>query len=395
MNHKLELMDQFDDAAFALMMDEYAEAEGERLRAEFEEAMRSGTAPACPPELDEKCRKQIKRHFGKQRRSAWAGIARRAAGRAAACLLIALGISAALIVSVEALRVPFLESLMKQHGTTINFDFTKLHEDPDTEPYDPLQNEYPFAFFVPDGYENILQETKNGRINSLYKTEDGRFIEFSMRYSNQGPSQSTDPDYGTEQFEMPPYEAQYSLCYYSEEGWPVSQVEWYDPEIETMYWVGAKGLDKLDLIEICENVAEAFSALTIDEQAKVANALAGKLPPNYELMHDNLLEGYPIYLYKDEKRDEFVSFSILFMDGGMKTFIEDAVLTEITVAGFDASHMVGSEEMGTMWFDLDRELYFYLVTNAMTEQDHLALCEYLAEYYKDVTLPAVSTVIWD
>ena len=79
----------------------------------------------------------------------------------------------------------------------------------------------------------------------------------------------------------------------------------------------------------------------------------------------------------------------------MKTFIEDAVLTEITVAGFDASHMVGSEEMGTMWFDLDRELYFYLVTNAMTEQDHLALCEYLAEYYKGVTLPAVSTVIWD
>ena len=39
-NKKLELLDQYDDVTFALLMDEYAEEEGARLRKEFEEYIR-------------------------------------------------------------------------------------------------------------------------------------------------------------------------------------------------------------------------------------------------------------------------------------------------------------------------------------------------------------------
>ena len=194
MNHKLELMDQFDDAAFALMMDEYAEAEGERLRAEFEEAMRSGTTPECPPELDEKCRKQITRHFGRQRRSAYAGMARRAAGRAVACLLIALGISAALVMSVEALRVPFWKYLLEEYGTSTVFDFTDMMQDNVGMYVDPISTEDPVFYYVPEGYHNVLLEKDNGRITARYEKDDGRFIVFDMNYNNIGLSETVESE---------------------------------------------------------------------------------------------------------------------------------------------------------------------------------------------------------
>ena len=395
MNHKLELMDQFDDAAFALMMDEYAEAEGERLRAEFEEAMRSGTAPACPPELDEKCRKQIKRHFGKQRRSAWAGIARRAAGRAAACLLIALGISAALVMSVEALRVPFWKFIMEEYGSSTVFDFSGMNEENQGVYIDPLEMEDPVKFYLPEGYHNVSFEEDQGRINAVYETDDGRFVAFEMIHSDSNLSNTVQSAYDFERFELVCYEAQYSLCYYTDEGWPMEMVEWYDPEIETMYCVAAKGMGKMDLIEICESLAKCFAGLTIEQQVVVPNALEGKLSKNYELIYDNTIPGWLNFLYRDDTADKIVYFSALEMTGTMDTFIQDPVITDAVIGGFEATHMIGNDEIGTLWFDLERNVRFYFVTNDFTDEDHLSLCEYLAEYYKGVTLPAVSTVIWD
>ena len=431
MNHKLELMDQFDDAAFALMMDEYAEAEGERLRAEFEEAMRSGTAPACPPELDEKCRKQIKRHFGKQRRSAYAGLTRRVAAIGQAfvqiagcvdlsvgmagclsgimmgvacgwwgwglvpCLLIALGISATLIMSVEALRVPFWKFIMEEYGSSTVFDFSGMNEENQGVYIDPLEMEDPVKFYLPEGYHNVSFEEDQGRINSVYETDDGRFVAFEMIHSDSNLLNTVQSAYDFERFELVCYEAQYSLCYYTDEGWPMEMVEWYDPEIETMYCVAAKGMGKMDLIEICESLAKCFAGLTIEQQVVVPNALEGKLSKNYELIYDNTIPGWPNFLYRDDTADKIVYFSALEMTGTMDTFIQDPVITDAVIGGFEATHMIGNDEIGTIWFDLERNVRFYFVTNDFTDEDHLSLCEYLAEYYKGVTLPAVSTVIWD
>ena len=391
MNHKLELMDQFDDAAFALMMDEYAEAEGERLRAEFEEAMRSGTAPACPPELDEKCRKQIKRHFGKQRRSAYAGLTRRVAGRAAACLLIALGISATLIMSVEALRVPFWKFLMKDYGTQMEFDFSDFSES--GVPYvDLLDTEDPVFFYVPEGYHNVLFEVNNGRITSKYETDEGRFLSFEMRFHNIGfPDESWAEN--MKELKLLDFDAEYNLCYYTEEGWPLSMLQWYDPEIETMYCVTSNELDEASLISLGTALARCFYDLSIDQKAQVPNALEGKLPESYELANGECQQGWPSFLYMDG--DKAASFSVLEMDGSHLITMDTTATEEMIIADFEAAHMTGVDEFMTMWYDLERELAFQFYTRCMPEEDHLALCEYLAEYYKNVTLPAVSTVIWD
>lgn len=66
-NKKLELLDQYDDVTFALLMDEYAEEEGARLRKEFEEAQAAGEVSDTSDALDEKCLQMIHRDFAKKR----------------------------------------------------------------------------------------------------------------------------------------------------------------------------------------------------------------------------------------------------------------------------------------------------------------------------------------
>lgn len=66
-NKKLELLDQYDDVTFALLMDEYAEEEGARLRKEFEEAQAAGEVFDTSDALDEKCLQMIHRDFAKKR----------------------------------------------------------------------------------------------------------------------------------------------------------------------------------------------------------------------------------------------------------------------------------------------------------------------------------------
>ena len=383
MNHKLELMDQFDDAAFALMMDEYAEAEGERLRAEFEEAMRSGATPECPPELDEKCRKQITRHFGRQRRTEYARAAKRIAGRAIACLLIALGISAALVMSVEALRVPFWKYIRNDYGTEQDFDINFIDQTENND-WKPIQEEDPILYLVPEGYHRVHFEKDKGRIIARYETDDGRYIAFDMYYTTAFGSEIAEDE-----------NHQYIALLNKKAVLDRSSVfamSWEAPEIETKYRVSTNGLSETELIEFCEEIIRFLDKAYIDIPTEVPDALEDMLPDDYEQYYSETLSGLLACSYG--VGEKLACFN-MHESGNLTTTVIDPVITETAVADYDATHMVGTDEIGTLWYDEERNLVFYFYTRYMPEQDHLALCEYLAEYYKGVTLPAVSTVLWE
>lgn len=65
---KQQLVEQYEDLALSMLMEDYAQAEGERLLREFEEAERNGGLPEMPEELDRKCRNLIETSFAKQAR---------------------------------------------------------------------------------------------------------------------------------------------------------------------------------------------------------------------------------------------------------------------------------------------------------------------------------------
>lgn len=117
-NHSSYAEMQFSDAGLALLMDWSAESDGELLWEEYR-------ADECsmPPELDKRCRRQIQKALKKQRNQQIISRLLKSAGKAAASIAIVLFLTVSLVTSVEALRVPVLNFLLKHspRATTILF----------------------------------------------------------------------------------------------------------------------------------------------------------------------------------------------------------------------------------------------------------------------------------
>lgn len=124
------LLEELEDARMKLLMDEYAEAEGDRLLREFEEAKANGALPEVPVDLDEKCRKIINQSFAAKRRENIHRMVLHGVAKAAAWVMIILGIGATTVMSVEALRIPvlnfFLETQKGYSATSFDSNDTKI-----------------------------------------------------------------------------------------------------------------------------------------------------------------------------------------------------------------------------------------------------------------------------
>lgn len=242
-NHKLELLDQLDDAAFALMMDEYAEAEGERLRAEFEADMRAGLTPPKPEGLDEKCRKQIKAEYGRARWKEYGVRARKLAVKAAAMVLIGVGIAAATVMSVDALRIPFINFIIDRGiYSVINPSPTDFSDLPHADPFLPL---------LPDEYTTIYFTGNDiGLYNGGYCTADGASI-----YIDILPGDS-EFRFDTENAECYTVTIDnHDVLVVEKEGF---QAIWMDESESVIFAVIASDLSETELISIISGIIKIF-----------------------------------------------------------------------------------------------------------------------------------------
>lgn len=178
---KQKLLEQYDDAAFALLMDEYTEEEGARLMAEFEAAQAAGQVPQMPAELDEQCRRMIRRDRAKKRGKQAARSFRKVAVKAAVAVLMFIGLMTTVVMSVDALRVPVLNFFIEH---TEKFSVIDLTQDKNQPTTDPDATEYPtgdsLMQFIPAGYESVYYYDDGGLINSGYQNQDGSTIYFDM-----------------------------------------------------------------------------------------------------------------------------------------------------------------------------------------------------------------------
>ena len=394
-NHKLELLDQFDDAAFALMMDEYAEAEGERLRMEFEEATRAGLTPAKPDSLDEKCRKQIRREFGKQRRREYAARGKSLALRAAACILVALCISATLIMSVEAIREPFWRAITKEYGGYIDLNQNGLanSEEQSDDILQAISND-PLFLDKPADYNCISAIDDNGRLNAIYEKDDGTQIMIGVFYQTADGMLMEEDEY-TRHITRDGY----TMSYRCDD--LVKEMVWFDSKIESTFYVSSETASDEDIYSFSSALIKHYYDARCIEAEVSPDALAGVLPSEYQQNNYYLVQGLPLYTYHDVSQTVDTYINVLVSRLNASSSIDTkGGMVETVLAGYDAIFLKdtpndGVEDYGMVWFDTERELQFDCFTKNLSEEDHLALCEYLAEYYKNVTLPAVSTVIWD
>ena len=159
---KQKLLEQYDDAAFALLMDEYAEEEGARLMAEFEAAQAAGQVPEMPQELDEQCRRMIRRDRAKKRGIRAARSFRKVAVKVAVAVLVFIGLITTVVMSVDALRVPILNYIteLQNRYTSVQFiDSSGFQE------FISAASEV-MAVHKPADYYEIAYENAGGRYGS-------------------------------------------------------------------------------------------------------------------------------------------------------------------------------------------------------------------------------------
>lgn len=102
------LLEEFEDARFALLMEGVARKEGERLEA-LNEMLQENPEAAVPESVNRRCLETIDRHFARERRRAVLG----QTGRALRLAGVVMAISALLFTSALALSEDFREAAME------------------------------------------------------------------------------------------------------------------------------------------------------------------------------------------------------------------------------------------------------------------------------------------
>lgn len=171
-----QLLEQYDNAALALIMDEYAQADGESLWEEYRAA--GGEEAEYPNELDQVCGRTIRRYFESARRKKRLGKTARTAGIAASVVILLAGLSATLIMSVEALRVPTLNYIFEHFDSNITITVSKEATEWKKE---NRRIEKSVAALIPEGYELVLDGSSDvGGTGMVYRNAQHETISFDV-----------------------------------------------------------------------------------------------------------------------------------------------------------------------------------------------------------------------
>ena len=241
-----QLKEQYDELAFALLMDEYAEKDGARLLKEFEEAQQSGDLPEIPADLDNKCQNLIDKHFARQKQKRAALRIGKSALKVAMFTLVFLGFAATMVMSVEALRVPVLNFFMQHTGI-----YTSLTTDPaENDLPDEIEDiEGWVSPLMPIDYKIVSKSVyKDGTFRLYYENDNGQLISFVSTTSNATKNVDTED---ADTIEMKLFE--YSAFYIQKDG---HRIIWADPDNEIVYDLYASGLDEDTFWKLAYSLAE-------------------------------------------------------------------------------------------------------------------------------------------
>lgn len=184
---KEQLETQFADAALLLLMDEYADAEGQQL---WDAYRQSDTG--MPEALDQKIQAGIQTVYKKTEKSALLRRTGIRAAKIAAGLAAALSLSVNLVLSVEALRVPLLNFYLdaRSFATSVTF----WGEDETAVPQ-TRNEDNSLAIPSPKGYDLQLQKHNYDDCTRLY--EDSSMFLVFLNEAGDSIHLSTNPAKGS------------------------------------------------------------------------------------------------------------------------------------------------------------------------------------------------------
>lgn len=169
-----KLMEQYDEAAFALMMDRSAEEEGAELLRSFREVSDAGALLEYSDALDRRCRDSIEREFGKRTRRVRFRRFGHSLARAAVVAFAMIGLAGTLILSVDAIRIPVMNFFIEYRER-----FAEISTDGKKEEYGKEDVYNLLADILPEDY--VLEEMDDDwpKVGS-YTNSDGELIRLTV-----------------------------------------------------------------------------------------------------------------------------------------------------------------------------------------------------------------------
>lgn len=244
-NKKLELLDQYDDVTFALLMDEYAEEEGARLRKEFEEAQAAGEVSDTTDALDEKCLQMIHRDFAKKRGKDNVHKIIRMTSKVAVAVMVFLGVMTTAVMSVDALRIPVLNFIVDQYE-----QYSSLHLDDNEQTNDTISATDYLWGLLPEDYSVINSTDTEMMKISMYENGAGDIVQFIVTQTSGTYNIDTEDAIYSEIVI-----GNYKALLLEEDGY---QIIWYNEVDGIVYNFRATGLAKDTVFDICINIANYF-----------------------------------------------------------------------------------------------------------------------------------------
>lgn len=166
MTRREQLQEQYEEALFALLMDEYMEEEGEKALRE-NAALRADPHSEVPAPVVQRCLKRIDRHFAAQRARSIGRVSIRVVNRVAVVALVAMLLFTVAFAASPTFRINTLNLVIETFEESTSFSITGASA---------LIPQVIEAGWLPDGYQLTEQKSSSNRITNIYQADDGREI---------------------------------------------------------------------------------------------------------------------------------------------------------------------------------------------------------------------------
>lgn len=191
MTRREKLQENFEDALFALLMEEVAEQEGQRLLEENEKLKRDPES-TVPPEVDRRCLKTIRRAFAKTQRRAAGHTAYRVFRQAAMVAVVGMLLFVTAFAAFPEVRVKTLNLLIEVSdvATSMTMEETpesqgspNFHAEDSSTTSGGMLRGYQIPA-VPEGFdlEDFSENEKSSRLR--YCNTEGATIRFHIVEAN-------------------------------------------------------------------------------------------------------------------------------------------------------------------------------------------------------------------
>lgn len=239
---KLEKLQQnYEDAAFALMMYHIAAQRGAEAVRE-NELLRADSETAVPPQLRQRCCRTIRRQFTRQQTQTVRRVLGRAVNRVAVAVLVMVLLFTTAFAASPDFRAHTLNLLVENFGDRTRFQLTETAAPTGLDSYD-IQ-----AGWLPEGFVEVDRINGQHNVAVRYTNNDGHVITIVL-YRLDQKSVSLD----SESAHVTPIFVQGASAWYIQKG-DLQQIIWSISSSGLMCNVVYEGPNNADILPIAESV---------------------------------------------------------------------------------------------------------------------------------------------